>query len=53
MVSDHSEHSGEYSIYLDPTRPSIYDRREDCTFTTFIGYEYSGTPLSFNSSGIQ
>ncbi len=25
-----------------------YDRSENCSFTTFVGYEYSGAPRSFN-----
>ncbi len=27
---------------------SVYDRTEDCNFTSFIGYEYTLSPLSWN-----
>ncbi|NND67131.1 MAG: DUF3604 domain-containing protein, partial [Halioglobus sp.] len=28
-----------------------YDRTADCTFTTFVGYEWSGSPTRFNQQG--
>lgn len=27
---------------------AAYDKSSDCTFTAFVGYEYTGAPLSFN-----
>jgi hypothetical protein len=37
---------------MKDTAEEFYDRSSDCTFTTFIGYEWTGNPLVFNAEGL-
>ncbi|MEZ5573091.1 MAG: DUF3604 domain-containing protein [Halioglobus sp.] len=52
MVSDHAEDVD--SIAWQTTQDAAaqyYDRSADCTFTTFVGYEWSRAPYAINEFG--
>lgn len=36
---------------MQDTAEAFYDRSSDCSFTTFIGYEWTGAPLVVNGQG--
>jgi hypothetical protein len=52
MVADHSENVGstDWQTVQDAAE-QYYDRSADCEFTTFVGYEWTRTPIVRNALG--